>query len=378
MDGGASTVGPPPRVQTHPRMSARPIFFMHVSSSGGTALCRWAQEQPCAQIPACGANCNMQCHHPWNWQHHCRPPACVPPAKPCQLPFKAAGGGCEGLARYARRRNLTFLASETMLPGYGRQCLEQYFFGVIVLRDPVERLQSQFVRFHPSGPNAALNAILSRQYAFNTTERSSLFGTASIDNYLTRLLLGPRAFFLPLRGINSSHRQAAARILESFQLTVPIENLSSASWLSRSLGFRGVLPKANTHSRHKRGLVGSGQSRAVAAGRRMQRATGTAGFSAAHPPHLGERSLRALRALNLHDAELVAQARARFVEQRARWADLPEAAMWAWASSASPKHPAASGISSTRRTTAVDGQGEPFSVACPRQCAEVRRSGRRL
>ena len=91
----------------------KPVFFLHISSAGGTSLCRWAQEQPCARVPACGANCNLNCEHPWDWKNVCPGlPACEPPAQPCRRPFKR---GCDGLARFARRRNLTFLASETLL-----------------------------------------------------------------------------------------------------------------------------------------------------------------------------------------------------------------------------------------------------------------------
>ena len=38
----------------------RPIFFFHVSSSGGTSLCRWAQQQPCSRVPACGSILQLQ------------------------------------------------------------------------------------------------------------------------------------------------------------------------------------------------------------------------------------------------------------------------------------------------------------------------------
>ena len=39
---------------------SRPVFFVHQSGSGGTSLCKWAQEQPCSRIPACGANWYVQ------------------------------------------------------------------------------------------------------------------------------------------------------------------------------------------------------------------------------------------------------------------------------------------------------------------------------
>ena len=94
-------------------LSQAPVtFFLHISSSGGTSICRLAQEQPCARVPSCGANCNLNCRHPWDWRHHCLAPACAPPAKACRPSHKP---GCAGLRRYAANRNLTFLSSETML-----------------------------------------------------------------------------------------------------------------------------------------------------------------------------------------------------------------------------------------------------------------------
>ena len=94
-------------------LSQAPVtFFLHISSSGGTSVCRLAQEQPCARVPSCGANCNLNCRHPWDWRHHCLAPACAPPAKACRPSHKP---GCGGLRRYAARHNLTFLSSETML-----------------------------------------------------------------------------------------------------------------------------------------------------------------------------------------------------------------------------------------------------------------------
>ena len=175
---------------------------------------------------------------------------------------------------------------------------------------------SQFIRFHPDAPNAALNTILSRPYVFNTSERSSLFGTASVDNYLTRLLLGAPASSRALRGINASHRRAASQC--SRELSA--RHTAGKSQRERSVvagsiaRWRGSLPKANTHHRRKLGPIAGRRKPVVAAanaGRRL-----AAGWSAIHPPHLGERSLRILRALNWHDAELLREARERFARQR--------------------------------------------------------------
>ena len=163
--------------------ASRPVFFLHVSSSGGTALCRWAQDQHCSRVPSCGSNCNLNCKHPWNWVSHCVEPACAAPPRRCKLPYRA---GCDGLARYVRERNLTFVGTETLLTE--RPCFDR-FTHVVVLRDPVERLQSQLVRLYPNSPNARLHAMMSRRFVFNTSEHSSLMGTAAVDNYMTRMLV---------------------------------------------------------------------------------------------------------------------------------------------------------------------------------------------
>lgn len=153
------------------------------------------------------------------------------------------------------------------------------------------------------------------------------------------LQLGPSAFFLPLGGINSSHYDAANKLLSAFDLAIPLENLTVAgsAWFRVVLGWSGALPKANTHRRKRRNPASpaadssnGGAAAAVAAsdkssaasahgsghGRRLGRSTtGTADRSVTHPTRLGERSLRVLRALNKYDAKLVDQARARFARQ---------------------------------------------------------------
>ena len=279
---------------------SKPVVFVHVSSSGGTALCKWAQEQPCGRVPACGANCNLNCAHPWDWKTACRPPACAPPIQPCRAPFKP---GCDGLARYARRRNLTFFASETLLK---ERCFSHFDY-VTVLRDPIARLQSQILR-SSMAPNTWLKALLDRRYAFNTSTSSSFMGTAALDNYVTRLLLGPSAFFLPLRGINSSHFQAASRILAAFTLAIPIDRLEQdgAVLLRARLGWHGAPERSNSH---RRALM-----RRAAAGRQLGAAPHSSARHAA-PSSISDRHLRVLTDLNQYDLRLLEEARVRFDAQ---------------------------------------------------------------
>ena len=327
----------------------KPVFFLHVSSSGGTSVCQWAQSQPCARVPACGANCNLNCRHPWDWRNSCRPPACELPSRGCRPPHQA---GCDGLVRYAERRNLSFLASETFL--HEPPCLGHFRY-IALLRDPVERIVSQLERTSAQ-PNTRLRELMNAPWVFNTSESSSLMGTAALDNYLTRLLLGAPVFFLPLRGINSSHLEAASQVLAAFAAAVPIDRLdepATVSWLRTTLGWQGAPERRNSHhsSRHHHH-------------ERHQPGTHA----------LGERSMRALVELNRHDRRLLSEARARL--------DAKVGAMVGAArgtTSSAPPHEqsvgeARGGASGSREERAWEG-GERLgerAAACVRQCTTAK------
>ena len=63
------------------------------------------------------------------------------------------------------------------------------------------------------------------------------------------LFPGPDVFFLPLRGVNTSHMRAAAALLDSFSAVVPIDYHSGAgaAAMRRELGFVGAPQKKNAH-----------------------------------------------------------------------------------------------------------------------------------
>lgn len=302
----------------------RPIFFLHVSNSGGTSACQWAMAQPCGRVPACGANCNLGCRHPWDWRNHCRPPSCEPPAKACRPPHRL---GCAGLLRHAQKKNLTFIASETLLTEH---CFDSFDY-VTVLRDPVSRLRSQLERRSAHRPNARLRSLLSQPRVFNVSASSSLMGTAAIDNYLIRLLVGPSAFFLPLGGINSTHLHTAVEVLNSFAIAIPIENFTDrgAAWLRAVHGWEGAPTLTNRHKRLQKfatksvrasngagGTASKGRSTTSAtayradSGRRLAPRAGPMAHE--RDTALSERNKQMLRALNRYDLKLLEFARRQF------------------------------------------------------------------
>ena len=197
------------------------------------------------------------------------------------------------------------------------------FAYVTVLRDPVARLQSQLERMSDR-PNHRLHELLSRPHVYNHSETSSLMGTAALDNYLIRMLLGPSVFFLPLRAINASHLKAATAVLSRFAAAVPLDALDGdgAALLRTVLHWRGTPHRANGHraawSRQQPQPQPQPQPQQGAEGRRLAPLS-TRGSTAAaarapgpargaqlqalrpqtlRPPLLGERSLRLLRELN--------------------------------------------------------------------------------
>jgi len=191
---------------------------------------------------------------------------------------------------------MTFLATETLLLDH---CFKEFAY-VTLLRDPISRLTSQATRSSIS-PNARIRDLLERPSVFNTSTSSSLMGTAALDNYLTRLLLGPSAFFLPVRGINATHFAIASRVLSAFDLAIPIERLEreGAALLRARFGWRGAPVRSNSHRHALQRKVGRN-------GRRL-------GIGAsASASGLGERTVRTLRTLNQWDIKLVEEARARF------------------------------------------------------------------
>lgn len=118
------------------------VFFLHLSSSGGSSVCRLGQLQACSRVNACRANCNLNCAHPWDWRGYCTPPACVRPERVCKT---AHPPSCAGLSRYVRRRNLSIVASETMLPTWHRNTGP----------DPLTRHDSTMLPHRDLGPAGA-------------------------------------------------------------------------------------------------------------------------------------------------------------------------------------------------------------------------------
>lgn len=327
---------------------AEAVFFLHLSSAGGSSLCRLGQQQPCARVPACRANCNLNCAHPWDWVNYCNPLVCASPQRPCKSAYAPS---CAGLRRYVRRRNLTIIASETMLPSWHRgeslSSLCTGFAYVTVLRDPVERLQSQLERMHPTAPNARLRSLLNASRSrFEPAVKSSLMGPAAVDNYLIRLLLGPDVFFLPLRAINRTHAQQAEAVLRTFAAAIPLDQLDAqgSRWLRAAFGWRGRTGHVNLHVDETGKPLSAGGLRHAAQRRAASRVGGAPGGAGQRQPHrvstvgpggrslaqrvgsvpaagparahwqqrLSERSLGLLRQLNRFDIELYERARSRF------------------------------------------------------------------
>ena len=124
---------------------------------------------------------------------------------------------------------MRFFASEAYYPFTPIPCPN--FDHVILLCEPIHRLFSRAFRLHD--PNRTVRALLERTVVHDPQNTSlvksimpSFAGTASFNNPMIRILLGPRMFRAPLGGITRRHYQAAVQLLQNFTLVVPTEKLS--------------------------------------------------------------------------------------------------------------------------------------------------------
>ena len=92
--------------------------------------------------------------------------------------------------------------------------------------------------------------VIAHDLVVDTNDGEYMTGTAAIDNYNIRLLLGPRTFFARLGAINETHYQAAAAMVERFVLSAPLTNLSDiAPALTRTLHWpAATVLRSNAHN----------------------------------------------------------------------------------------------------------------------------------
>ena len=264
------------------RRAGAPVWFLHVSKSGGSSLCAAAAAAGCHDAGRAEGGRNG-C---WSRELGDGPDWMVVPMARTRHNVSCA----ERLA-HCRRRGIDFLAREAELPtpdGTPTVCSGS-LTSVMLVNDPIVRLASHLGEIYAHSYEAVGYGKLlppsemllrgGRHYDVSRLLRSPFALLA--DNFLTRYLSGAPASKLPFGTINASHAAAAMRTLRA------------VDW---------VLPLASSHV--GRVLVAAlGWPRAAAWGAEPERArVGRLNFT------IDDASERWLRHVNRHDAALLAEA----------------------------------------------------------------------
>ena len=85
----------------------------------------------------------------------------------------------------------------------------------------------------------------------DTADGQYMTGTAAVNEYNIRMLLGPRTFFAQLGAINETHLEHAIEMLRSFAIVAPLSRLSSLGPLfsSRLNWTKLEVPVKNSHKK---------------------------------------------------------------------------------------------------------------------------------
>lgn len=237
----------------------QPQLFIHFPGCGGTTVARLAHELFGRHAVGWNTGCAAQ-QTDWGYAltHSSR----------CPCPQRAC------LARVQARRAL----SEPEPEPRSRACMLHFFawenpvaaplscFGGIwvVLRDPVERILSRMHKEYgrnpptirtaqaiaalssttwlPACPVGKIGRANQAESLLNATMPPCMHeftGSASLNDWYIRSLLGPAVFTLPLDAVNESHLEAAQAWLGRVAVVLPLANMSA---LPRLLGAAGLLP----------------------------------------------------------------------------------------------------------------------------------------
>ena len=211
----------------------KPVMFVHVSNSAGTALCRSFVKSG-IRTPGIKSNCNARCSLPWNWQRFCSTKVKCQKIK-CTPPWgNSIKNICYNMNRYAENNQIQMLGREMFLEEVDRRsnfslCVQFRYF--LIFKEPIARISSNLARLSKH-PNIDVKKWLKSTHATKPNlirnQLNDMSGTPSLNNYVTRLLLGEEAFFLGKSQMNfTTMKQHALQVLNQFDLVVPAEELSS-------------------------------------------------------------------------------------------------------------------------------------------------------
>lgn len=193
---------------------ARRVYFLHLHKVGGTSLCHLARHASTNHLAAPDRNCNLLGDGPRTLELGAHGYANV-----------AWETHCETRAAYAQ--DLQFLAVERWFDAAyfdDVTCRARFFF-VTCLREPLARLRS-----HLAFENITTADAMRWSGATDVTRGDPVRrGTAVVDNFYIRSLLGREAFFgIPAGDVTSAHLHRAKATLAQFDAVLILERLDAS------------------------------------------------------------------------------------------------------------------------------------------------------
>jgi len=240
--------------------SEKPVMFVHISNSGGTAACNSVSGGG-VRVTLEG-NCNLMCNMPWLWSRYYKGPGEWTRSEMMTLAscnqneehvrnMMVDERDCEAMAKYAEKWKFRILFREMVLAETGEEANDfticPQFRYVMFFKDPIKRYESELsIRHGFDGANAT-KRFVEKSYAGEGNGERAWFGpsllnmreglghimpgTPGINNFVTRTLLGPDVFTLPPKKITEEHLDRARAILSKFEAVIPLEKaFESYTW----------------------------------------------------------------------------------------------------------------------------------------------------
>lgn len=240
--GGADSGVPAPlelllQRRAAPRLiNARLPYFVHFHKAGGTTLCHLARVLNGLTSPQ--RNCNLPGDGPRTLY------------EPLRKEYGEANAGltCDERDRYLRKHKYQFMAIERWLDADALAAVcTPLFFYVTVVRDPVRRIESH-CRYERIDPAKALSWLAATTLPTSADPSKVQLGTAAVDNFYTRSLLGRDVFHAPAGALTHAHLARAAAVLARFDVVLILEELD-AGWpqLERLAGWPCVPTPEDSH-----------------------------------------------------------------------------------------------------------------------------------
>jgi len=205
-------------------------MWVHIHKAAGTTMCKMAREMA-ESVAFPVKNCNYL----GVWFDGYK-------ALATGTMGKSTWTTCSQRRKLFKENNFTWAAIEREV-GEGDLCFNDFVYGTVV-RQPIDRMESS-VNFEEFWYYGEQIACIKRGQC-KDQGKFTMF-----DNYMVRSLLGYDGMWLPPGGVTKSHLQKAVRLLERFDLVLPLEFLDCpqvVAKMDRVLGWHvATMGRRNDH-----------------------------------------------------------------------------------------------------------------------------------